>query len=271
MFGQGLALSGTIESWFNCSWKGLPAPSVAATHRAAHTHIPEGTVAYRSTARTEQHRVARSESLVTAGHALVAESGFAAATVARVAARAGVSAGTVYTYFPDKSALSAAIFRRAASRELTVVRAAVAFGTTARLQTPATDRLDALVRVFGARALRGRTLALALLFEAADVGVEEERLVFRRGYTETVTEILTDGVREGAIAEARVDLLAPAIVGALGEAFLRPLSPAPASQDSGVRAADVGAVLDHLAAACQRLAGFVPAPQPTRVHDSARE
>ncbi|GAA1327014.1 TetR/AcrR family transcriptional regulator [Leucobacter albus] len=211
-------------------------------------------MAYRSTERTEQHRLARSEALVAAGHEIVAEQGFGAATIARVADRAGVSAGTVYTYFPDKTALSAAIFDRAAGIELDTVRAAVGYGTEARLATPAQQRLDALVRVFGARALRGRTLASALLFEAADVGVERERLVFRRGYTETVAEILSDGVREGSLVADRLDLLAPAIVGALGEAFIRPLMPGPASEPE--------AVLDTLAAACQRLAGFATFEPP---------
>ncbi|UTX53049.1 TetR/AcrR family transcriptional regulator [Leucobacter aridicollis] len=209
-------------------------------------------MAYRSTERTERHRAARSAALIDAGLGLVAEGGFSAATIARVADRAGVSTGTVYTYFPDKTALTAAIFDRAAGIELEVVRAAVAFGTDARFETPADQRLDALVRVFGARALRGRTLAMALLFEAADVGVERERLLFRRAYTETVAEVLADGVAEGTLSTERIDLLAPAIVGALGEAFIRPLSPAAGGRSE----ADTSEVLDSLAAACLRLAGF---------------
>lgn len=215
-------------------------------------------VAYRSTDRTQQHKLARNAALVEAGHELVAEGGFAAATIARVAERAGVSTGSVYTYFPDKASLSAAIFERAAGIELEVVRAAVAFGADARLLTPAVDRLDALVRVFGARALRGRTLATALLFEAADVGVERERLVFRRAYTETVAEILADGVREGALRAGRIDLLAPAVVGAIGEAVIRPLAPVPGGPGEHEE------VLETLATACQRLAGFAVLPPHER-------
>ncbi|MBP6685164.1 MAG: TetR/AcrR family transcriptional regulator [Leucobacter sp.] len=237
-------------------------------------------MAYRSTERTEQHRLAREAALITAGVDLVAESGFAAATIARVASRAGVSAGTVYTYFPDKLALTAAIFDRAAGIELAVVREAVNFGTAARLETPAFDRFDALVRAFGARALKGRTLAMALLFEPADVAVERERLIFRRAYADTVTEILADGIVEGTLTEPRIDLIAPAIVGALGEAFIRPLEPTvggtkgdpplaipPQGRQpldaAATEAAEVTAVLDHIVAATQRLAGFAPT-HPTR-------
>lgn len=229
-------------------------------------------MAYRSTERTEQHRLAREAALISAGVELVAESGFAAATIAGVAGRAGVSAGTVYTYFPDKLALTAAIFDRAAGIELGVVREAVSFGTEDRLAMPAFDRFDALVRAFGARALRGRTLAMALLFEPADIAVERERLVFRRAYTETVTEILADGLAEGTLTEQRIDLIAPAIVGALGEAFIRPLEPTvgigtrdphlanrdPQNFTDG-ESAEITAVLDHIVAATQRLAGFAPA------------
>lgn len=227
-------------------------------------------MAYRSTERTEQRRLERTTALVAAGVELVAETGFSAVTIARVAARAGVSTGAVYTYFPEKSALTAAIFDRAAGIELEVVRAAVAFGTAARYATPAQHRLDALVRVFGARAIRGKTLATALLFEAADVAVERERLVFRRAYTETVMEILADGAAEGVLPEQRIDVLAPAIVGALGEAVIRPVvpaeEPAPTLRAAVDTASDTAAVLDTLAAACQRLAGF-PTPL-THPHDS---
>lgn len=216
-------------------------------------------MAYRSTERTEQHRAARHASLVTAGVAIVAEDGFASVTVARVASRAGVSTGTVYTYFPDKLALSEAIFHRAAGIELDAVRTAVGFNSADRRSTPAADRLEALVRTFGDRALRGRTLAMALLFEPADVAVERERLAFRRAYTETVTEILADGFAEGSLPEQRVDLIAPAIVGALGEAFIRPLSPPVDPQHSGP--AEVTAVLDEIVVASQRLAGFSPRPR----------
>lgn len=218
-------------------------------------------MAYRSTERTEQHRAARSAALVSAGVQLVAAHGFAAATVAEVARRAGVSTGTVYTYFPEKLALTAAIFDRAAGIELDVVRAAVGFGAAERRAVPARDRIAMLVSAFGERALRGRTLAMALLFEPADVAVERERLIFRRAYAATVTEILADGMAEGSLPEQRLDLIAPAIVGALGEAFIRPLSP-PVDATSA-DGAETRAVLDEIVSATQRLAGFAVAPRPT--------
>lgn len=224
-------------------------------------------MAYRSTERTEQHRLAREAALISAGIGLVSENGFGAATIANLAARAGVSTGTVYTYFPEKLALTAAIFNRAASVELGVVRDAVHFGDAARTRASTFDRIEALVRAFGARALRGRTLATALLFEPADVAVERERLVFRRAYTATVAEILEDGIADGTLPEQRVDIVAPAIVGALGEAFIRPLEPAidlEADHNSPDAQTEVGSVLDQVVVATHRLAGFASLPRTPR-------
>ena len=60
---------------------------------------------YRPTAATRQNAESRRRAIAEAARALVTESGFAAATVKSVAARAGCSAGLLYTYFPHRDAL----------------------------------------------------------------------------------------------------------------------------------------------------------------------
>lgn len=47
--------------------------------------------------------------IVTAGRAVLAEEGYDACSTNRIAARAGVSPGSLYQYFPDKAAVVAAV------------------------------------------------------------------------------------------------------------------------------------------------------------------
>ena len=95
----------------------------------------------------------------------------------------------------------------------------------------ATDRLAAAVEAFARRALKGRRLAWALLAEPVDPAVEAERLVFRRAYAAVFEEVLRGGVAAGELPPQNVELTAAALVGALGEALVGPLSPVHADLD----------------------------------------
>jgi AcrR family transcriptional regulator len=174
---------------------------------------------YRPTDRTEAHRAATRERIVRAAHALIARGGYREAQVAAVAAGAGVATGSVYRHFPSKAELFAEVFRRASQREVDAARAAAeAAGGTAP------ERLAAAVETFARRALRGRRLAWALLAEPVDPAVEVERLAFRRAYAAGFAQILRAGVEAGELAPQNVELTAAALVGALGEALVGPLS-----------------------------------------------
>lgn len=50
--------------------------------------------------------------IVAAGRAVLAEEGYDACSTNRIAARAGVSPGSIYQYFPDKAAIVAAVIDR---------------------------------------------------------------------------------------------------------------------------------------------------------------
>ena len=174
---------------------------------------------YRPTERTEARRAATRERIVRAAHALIARGGYREAQVAAVAAGAGVATGSVYRHFPSKADLFAEVFRRASQREVDATRAAAEAAGGAAHQ-----RLAAAVETFARRALRGRRLAWALLAEPVDPAVEVERLAFRRAYAAGFAEVLRDGVEAGELAPQNVELTAAALVGALGEALVGPLS-----------------------------------------------
>ena len=181
---------------------------------------------YRPTERTEARRAHTRARISAAALALVADGGYQAAAISSVVRAAGVGAGTVYRHFPSKADLLAEVFRVASQREVDAVAAAAA------VPGPAAKRLAAAVETFARRALRGRRLAWALLAEPVDPAVEAERLVFRRAYRDVFAGLLQEGVASGELPDQDAELTAAALVGAIGEALVGPLSPTAAGGDS---------------------------------------
>ncbi len=175
---------------------------------------------YRPTPRTEARRAEVRERIVGAARDLIAHGGFAEARVAAVARRAGVATGTVYRYFPSKAELFAEVFRRASQREVD------AMGEATRADgRPAAERAASGAELWARRALRGRRQAYALLAEPVDPLIEAERLAFRRAYRDVLGALIAEGVGAGELPDQDPDVTAAALVGALGEALVGPLSP----------------------------------------------
>jgi AcrR family transcriptional regulator len=190
---------------------------------------------YRPTERTEAKRAATRERVVSAARELIARGGYREAQVAAVAGRAGVATGTVYRHFPSKADLFAEVFRQVSRREIDAARAAAA----AAADGPATARLQAAIETFARRALRARRQAWALLAEPVDPAVEAERLAFRRAHAEHFAAILDAGVAAGELPAQNTALAAAALVGALGEALVGPLSPLAPRADPDALVADL--------------------------------
>lgn len=183
------------------------------------------------------------ERLVSSATALIMRGGYAAAPVAAVAERTGVAAGTLYRHFPSKAALFVEVFRSVCGREVEAMRAA------SERHATATGALDAVVATFATRALRHPRLAWALLSEPIDPQVDVERLAYRRRYRELVAGVVRAGVASGEFARQDPELAAAALVGAIGDALVGPLSPA------GAGPADDDALVTELAAFCRRAVG----------------
>jgi AcrR family transcriptional regulator len=187
---------------------------------------------YRPTERTRARLAAARERIVLAALDQLAEGGYASASVAIVARRAGVATGTVYRHFPSKADLFAEVFRRASQREVDVLRA-----MTDR-DEPVAHRLAAWVEAFVRRALAEPIRAYALIAEPVDPAVEAERLTFRRSYADLFERALHDGVERGELPALDARLTAAAIVGALAEALVGPLQ----RRDEGADALVAGLV-----------------------------
>jgi AcrR family transcriptional regulator len=180
---------------------------------------------YRPTPRTEAKREHARERIVAAAHALIAKGGYRAASVAAVACKAGVATGSVYRHFPSKADLFAEVFRRASQREVdAMTRAAEGDG-------PVPQRLAAGVELWARRALKGRRLAWALLAEPVDPAVEAERLQFRRAYRDGMAALIREGIGRKEFPAQDADLTAAALVGAIGEALVGPLSDPQTDED----------------------------------------
>jgi AcrR family transcriptional regulator len=175
---------------------------------------------YRETERTEARRAEARERIVTAAIDQLAEGGYASASVQALAVRAGISTGALYRYFPSKAALFAEVFRRASGHEMEVFAEAAADDGR-----PAEQRIAAAAEAFARRALAGPMRAYALIAEPVDPAVEAERLTFRRGYRDVLVGILEEGIESGELAPHDAQTVAAALVGALGEALVGPLSP----------------------------------------------
>lgn len=201
---------------------------------------------YRQTALTRKNAEDKRDGLLRAARSVVAAGGFKAATVAAIAAQCQASVGSVYSYFDSRDRLLAEVFRSAARHEIDVVRAAVA-GTGQQVSA----RLDALIGTFSGRALQGRRMAWALLFEPVSPAVEAERLDYRRSYTELSERIIRDGLAGGDFVPQDARLAASAVMGAVAEAlvgWIRPDSPEPSPE------AQAGA-LDGIRMFCFRALG----------------
>jgi len=178
-------------------------------------------VAYRPTERTEARKAAVRNRIVAAARRLIARGGYAEAQVSAVAAEAEVATGTVYRHFPSKADLFAEVFREASQHEVDAMREAVRAASG-----PAAERIAAGIEVFARRAMRGKRLAWALLAEPVDPSVEAERLHFRHSYRDLMAETLSEGIASGELPPQDADATAAALIGAIGEAMLGPLSPA---------------------------------------------
>lgn len=201
----------------------------------------------------------RRADLLAAAADIVREQGFGAVTVKAVTSRIGMSAGLLYRYAGSVDGLTTEVFRRFAGAELAAVDAAVEKAA----QGGALARLDALAQTFAFRALRGQRLAWALLVEPVGHAIDAERLVYRAGYANLLTDIVSSGVREGALPNQNIRIAAAGIVGAIGEALVGPLSPVSAGQPDGDDAhegsiGDPESITDAIVQLCRRAVGAPP-------------
>jgi AcrR family transcriptional regulator len=159
------------------------------------------------------------ERLLLAAREVVVHGGYGAASVAAVAERAGVAAGTLYRHFASKEELFVELFRSVCDREVEAMREAADIEGLSE-----TERIVGVLATFAERALRRPRLAWALLAEPVDPAVDAERLAYRARYRELLAAALRRAIAAGELPEQHVALTSAALVGGCGEALVGPLA-----------------------------------------------
>ncbi|MFH8712572.1 TetR family transcriptional regulator [Streptomyces zaomyceticus] len=177
-------------------------------------------MAYRKTPAELARLSSAREHLIQQATDVVAEVGWAQASVNAVAAAAGIAAGSVYQHFPSKAALAVEVFRRASGREVEVL------GEVLRSPGDPVERLTRGVEVFARRSFERRGLAYALLTAPAEPAVGAERLEYRRQYRALFAEVVREGVATGVLPAQNPEITAAALTGAIGEVLADPLGAA---------------------------------------------
>ncbi|MEA2199323.1 MAG: hypothetical protein QOJ25_3374 [Solirubrobacteraceae bacterium] len=177
---------------------------------------------------TEEVLIPTRERLLAAAQELIEEGGYGAASVAAIAERAGVAAGTLYRHFESKQELFVEVFRSVCAREERAMKTASA----EMAADTAAERLEGVLGTFAERALRNPRLAWALIAEPVDPLVDAERLAYRERYAEVIADALRTGIDAGQLPEQNIELTAAALVGGCGEALVGPLSPVAGARPS---------------------------------------
>jgi AcrR family transcriptional regulator len=208
-------------------------------------------VVYRQTENATKRLADKRARILTAARDLVADGGWPAAQVDHVAAKAGVATGSVYRHWSSKAELCAEIVATVSAREVAIVKA------VAGADGSPVERLEAAIRTFAARALRGRRLAYALIAEPVDPEVETVRLDYRAQLARCFEGILREGIMRGVFPRLDPAVAAACIVGAFMEALVGPLAPA---KGTGPRADRH--LIEQITQFCLRASVGVPEGKP---------
>jgi AcrR family transcriptional regulator len=176
-------------------------------------------MAYRRTENVVRRQAARRAAIVAAAGDAASEGGVAAIQIARVAAGAGIAAGTVYRYFPGKTELVGALVASVSEREIGAMRRA------AEAAPGPLSALAAALTTFAARALCNRRLTWAMIAEPVDAEIDAMRLGYRRALAAQFESLLEAAIAGGHLPEQDGALAAPALLGVLLEGLIGPLAP----------------------------------------------
>lgn len=144
--------------------------------------------------RHQRRKEARPGELTAAALSLFVEKGYAATRLDDVAARAGVSKGTLYLYFDNKEALFKAVIQEDTLREMEDVEALVA-----RHAGSAREALEALLTAWWQRSTQGAAVGILKLMVAEAGNFPELARYYHDTVTARARELLRGIVAKGVM------------------------------------------------------------------------
>lgn len=154
-------------------------------------------------------------SILAAAEAVIAEEGLHAARIERIAAEAGVSVGTIYNHFKDRTALVQALFDSRGERLGGMVESALAAASGRPLAVQVRAILWAVVE----HGLAHRSLFSALLDEHHGPARIRPPEVTQKALARGTAEVVARGLAAGELREDPQGVFAEALTAIARQAF----------------------------------------------------
>lgn len=174
-------------------------------------------MAYRSTEKTRAHMSAQREKLLLAAKHIVANGGFNALTIIKVANQSGLAVGSVYKHYKSKDHLLEQVYCELIEQDILLDQAQIAVSSD-----PKEQLTTALEQLFS-RALMADKLSYALFAEPLSPQIEHHRQLFKQQFKTILSEIIIQGITQQKFLPQDASIVASAIMGTLNEALLIPL------------------------------------------------
>lgn len=155
---------------------------------------------------------ARPDEVLDAAIALFADKGYAATTVQEIAAKAGLSKGAVYLYFPSKAAVLEGLVERAISPV-----AQTALSQLAKFSGDPRPLIAQVMKMFVARLRETDALAVPRIIVHEAVAAPEIAQMYRRAVLDkavpALTALIAKGIEGGFIRRVDPELTVRSVVG----------------------------------------------------------
>ncbi|WP_102026837.1 TetR/AcrR family transcriptional regulator [Salirhabdus sp. Marseille-P4669] len=152
--------------------------------------------------------------IIDAAVEVIAENGYHASQVSKIAKKAGVADGTIYLYFKNKEDILVSMFEEKMGQFIEIIKEEIA------TKSNANEKLYTLIEMHFTQLAQDHHLAIVTQLELRQSNKELRLKINRvlRGYMEIVDSILQEGMEEGVFyKEMNSKLIRQMIFGTLDE------------------------------------------------------